>query len=125
LAGITKADKIYQMEFSFVIVKIIVSASIIAGISWYAGKNPSLAGLLIALPIVSVMTICFSYYQYRDMEKINQFASSIVASIPLSLLFFVPFILNRWLKWSFFPSVFTGFALLYVAYMVHSRFFKT
>jgi len=113
------------MEFSFVVLKILLSASIIAGISWYAGKNPSLAGFLIALPILSVLAISFSYFQYRDMEKINQFASSIVVSIPLSLLFFVPFILNRWLKWGFFPIVFLGFILLFVGYLIHSRIFKT
>jgi len=113
------------MEFSFVILKILLSASIIAGISWYAGKNPSLAGFLIALPILSVLAISFSYFQYRDMEKINQFASSIVVSIPLSLLFFIPFILNRWLKWGFFPIVLLGFILLFVGYLIHSRIFKT
>jgi hypothetical protein len=113
------------MEFSFVVLKILLSASIIAGISWYAGKNPSLAGFLIALPIVSVLAISFSYFQYRDMEKINQFASSIVVSIPLSLLFFVPFILNRWLKWGFFPIILSGFILLFVGYLIHSRIFKT
>ena len=113
------------MEFSFVVLKILLSASIIAGISWYAGKNPSLAGFLIALPILSVLAISFSYFQYRDMEKINQFANSIVVSIPLSLLFFAPFILNLWLKWSFFPIIFSGFILLFVGYLIHSRIFNT
>ena len=113
------------MDVSFFILKIFISASIIAAISWFAGKNPSLAGFLIALPIISVLAISFSYFQYRDMEKINQFCSSIVVSIPLSLLFFVPFILNRWLKWSFFPVILSGFILLFVGYMIHSRIFKT
>jgi len=113
------------MEFSFVVFKILLSASIIAGISWYAGKNPPLAGFLIALPIISILSISFSYFQYRDIEKINQFASSILVSIPLSLLFFVPFILNRWLKWSFFPVILSGLILLFVGYLIHSRIFKT
>ena len=113
------------MEFSFVVFKILLSASIIAGISWYAGKNPPLAGFLIALPIISILAISFSYFQYRDIEKINQFASSILVSIPLSLLFFVPFILNRWLKWSFFPVILSGLILLFMGYLIHSRIFKT
>ena len=113
------------MDFSFVVLKVLLSALIIAGISWYAGKNPPLAGFLIALPIISVLAISFSYFQYRDMEKINQFASSILVSIPLSLLFFVPFILNRWLKWSFLPTILLGFVLLFVGYLIHSRIFKT
>ena len=113
------------MDFSFVVLKVLLSALIIAGISWYAGKNPPLAGFLIALPIISVLAISFSYFQCRDVEKINQFASSILVSIPLSLLFFVPFILNRWLKWSFLPTILLGFVLLFVGYLIHSRIFKT
>lgn len=113
------------MEFSFVVFKTPLSASIIAGISWYSGKNPPLAGFLIALPTISTLAISFSYFQYRDIEKINQFASSILVSIPLSLLFFVPFILNRWLKWSFFPVILSGLILLFVGYLIHSRIFKT
>ena len=113
------------MEFSFVVLKILVSAAIIAGISWYAGKNPSLAGFLIALPVISILAISFSYAKYRDMEKINQFVGSIVVSIPLSLLFFVPFVMNRWLKWNFFPTIVSGFVLLLAGYLIHSRIFKT
>ena len=40
------------------------------------------------------------------MEKVNQFASPIVVSLPLSPLPFVLFILNRWLKVSFFSTMF-------------------
>ena len=113
------------MDLGFVVLKVFLSASIIAVVSWYAGKNPPLAGFLIALPMVSVLAILFSYLQYRDIEKINQFATSILVSIPLSLLFFVPFVLNRWLKWSFFPILLSGFVLLFVGYLIHSRIFKS
>ena len=40
------------------------------------------------------------------MEKVNQFASPIVVSLSLSPLPFVLFILNRWLKVSFFSTMF-------------------
>jgi hypothetical protein len=33
--------------------------------------------------------------------------------------------LNRWLKWSFCPVILSGFILLLVGYMIHSRIFKT
>jgi hypothetical protein len=113
------------MDVSFFILKIFISALIIAAVSWFVGKNPTLAGFLIALPIMSLLAISFSYFQYRDMEKINQFASSIVVSIPLSLLFFVPFILNRWMKWAFIPSILLGFGLIFLGYLIHSRIFKS
>ncbi|MBI4372746.1 MAG: hypothetical protein HY585_03350, partial [Candidatus Omnitrophica bacterium] len=71
--------------------KILLSAVVIAFTSWLAGRKPALAGFIIALPLVSMLSILFSYWQYRDMEKINQFANSILIAVPLSLCFFVPF----------------------------------
>ena len=83
------------------VLKTIVAGSLIAFASWVAGKRPVLAGFIIALPMTSMLGILFSYAQYRDMGKINQFASSIFIAVPLSLTFFVPFLLNRWLKMNF------------------------
>jgi len=104
--------------------KIIISAVLIAFASWLAGRNPRLAGFIIALPLASVLAIIFSYWQYRDMQKLNEFAVSILAAVPLSLFFFVPFILNRWLKLNFSFSMILGFSCLYGAYLVHGAIFK-
>jgi hypothetical protein len=112
------------MDAGFFILKVVLSGLIIAGISWLAGKNPTLAGFLIALPILSMLAIGFSYLQYQDMGKINQFAISILVSLPLSALFFVPFLLNRWIKWGFVPTLLSGLALLYAGYLMHSRIFR-
>lgn len=104
--------------------KIFISASLIAFASWLAGRNPRLAGFIIALPLASVLAIVFSYWQYRDMQKINEFAVSILAAVPLSLFFFAPFILNRWLKLNFSFSMVLGFLCLLGAYLIHSLIFK-
>ena len=113
------------MESWFFVAKIALSGLIIAGISWLAGKNPSLAGFLIALPILSLLAIGFSYFQYRDMGKISEFATSILVSLPISTLFFVPFLLNRWTKWSFLPTLLAGLGLLAIGYLIHSRIFRS
>ena len=101
------------------VVKILISSVIIAFSSWLAGRKPVLAGFIVALPLVSILSIFFSYLEYRDMDKINQYAVSILAAVPLSLAFFIPFILNRWFKMNF-PMTF-GLALggLALAYWVH------
>ena len=106
------------------VAKILISSLLIAGTSALAGKKPILAGFLIALPLTSVLGLCWTYFQYRDMDKINEFAISIVTSVPLSLLFFLPFFLNRWLKMSFGLTMATGLGLLYVAYLIHAFFFS-
>ena len=85
--------------------KLLLSASVIAFATWLAGKRPVMAGFIIALPLVSMLSVFLSYLEHRDMDKTNAFAVSIVTAIPLSLTFFLPFFFNRWLK--------MGFALTY------------
>ena len=101
-----------------------MSALVISGAAWLSGKKPFLAGFLIALPLMSIMAILFSYLQYRDMNKVNQFAVSIFTAVPLSLLFFTPFLLNRWLKCGFAASMLSGLALLTAAFLLHRLIFK-
>ena len=102
------------------IVKIILSSFIIAFTSWLVGRKPILAGFLIALPVTSMLGILFAYLEYRDMTKVNEFAVSILIAVPLSLLFFVPFVLNKWLKLNFPLTYVVGIALLALGYVVHS-----
>lgn len=99
--------------------KIIFSAVIIAFASWLAGRKPVLAGFIIALPLMSMLSILFSYLQYRDMTKINEFAVSILVAVPLSLTFFIPFILNKWLRMGFTATYLSAFGCLIVAYFAH------
>ena len=53
----------------FFTLKIILAAIIIAFASWLSGQNPKLAGFIIALPLVSLIAIAFSYYEHNDIEK--------------------------------------------------------
>ncbi len=106
------------------VIKIFISAGLIAFASWLAGKNPRLAGFIIALPLTSVLTLFWMYWQYRDMNKLNEFAVSILAAVPLSLVFFLPFVLNRWLKMSFAVTMIFGLVCLFGAYLLHTAFFK-
>ena len=106
------------------IYKIIISALIIALASWLAKRETILAGFIVALPLVSILSILFVYLESRSMVKVNQFAVSILAAVPLSLLFFVPFVLNKWLKLNFAVSFIFGIGLLFVGYLIHSMILK-
>ncbi|MBI4971000.1 MAG: hypothetical protein HZC17_04075 [Candidatus Omnitrophica bacterium] len=104
--------------------KVLISGIIIAFSSWLAGRKPVLAGFIVALPLISILSILFSYLEYRDMEKVNQFAASIFLAVPLSLSFFIPFFLNRWLKMNFaltFTSALLCIAVFYLAYNFISK----
>lgn len=107
------------------LMKALLSGAIIAYASWLAGRKPILAGFIIALPLMSMLSVIFSYLEYRDMQKINQFAQSIFVAVPLSLSFFIPFLLNKWLKTGFFSTYFLAVGCLALAYLIHSFILKT
>ena len=105
--------------------KTIISAVVIAFASWLAGKKPVLSGFIIALPLTSMLAIFFSYWQYKDMTKTSQFAESIFVAVPLSLTFFVPFLLNKWLKMDFAMTYALAIGCLALAYFFHQMIFKS
>ena len=109
----------------WILFKTLLSGVVISFASWLSGRKPVLAGFIIALPLMSMLSILFSYLQYKDMGKINEFAASIIVAVPLSLTFFIPFLLNRWLKMSF-PLTY-GLAIAFVAlsYLLHALIFKS
>ncbi len=116
---------IFKEAAMWFLIKIIFSGIIIAFAGWLAGRNPVLAGFIIALPLMSMLSILFSYWEYRDMAKINQFATSILVAVPLSLFFFIPFLLNKWLKMGFAMTYGFAIACVGIAYMIHALIFRT
>lgn len=99
--------------------KIILSACIIAFASWLSGKRPELAGFIIALPLMSLLALAFSYSEYQNADASVRFAKSIVTAVPLSLLFFVPFLLAQRLNLGFWTLYAGGIALLAAGYFIH------
>jgi hypothetical protein len=109
----------------YFLLKTIISGLVIASAAWLAGKRPILAGFIIALPLMSMISILLSYAEYRNMEKINQFANSIFVAIPLSLAFFIPFLLNKWLKLNFVMTYASAIVCLILAFVLHQLIFKS
>ena len=102
--------------------KIIVAALIIAFSSWLSGIYPKLAGFIIALPIVSLIAILFSYYEYKDVDKTVTFTKSILIAIPVSYLFFLPFFFSKFFGMNFYLIYGSGILLLVVGYLIHKYF---
>ena len=106
------------------IVKTIVAALLISFCSWLSSKRPELAGFIIALPITSIIALMFSYAEFQDSAKSVTFAKGIFVGIPVSLLFFVPFLLAEKLNLNFIASFLLGLVLLYLGYFVHKYIFS-
>ena len=108
----------------FSVLKIAISASVISFASWLSNKRPELAGFIIALPLGTMLVLAFSYAEYHDPVASVRFAKSILAAIPMSLLFFVPFLLADRLPFGFWGIYGAGFALLVVGYFAHTVIMK-
>ena len=112
----------------FTVFKLAVSASVIAFASWLAGKRPELAGFIVALPLMTLLVLPFAHAQYHDPQASIQFAKSIFVAVPLSLVFFIPFlfadVLMTRLHIGFWGLYCSGLALLVGAYGVHQAVMK-
>ncbi|MEE2671962.1 MAG: hypothetical protein VYA54_09635 [Bdellovibrionota bacterium] len=100
--------------------KILLSASIIAFVSWLSGKKTGLAGFLTALPLTTLIALAFSQAQWKDSAQSVEYAKSVFVAIPVSLLFFVPFLLAQKFNLHFWTCYGLGILLLACGYFIHS-----
>ncbi|CEG26189.1 DUF3147 family protein [Bacillus sp. B-jedd] len=73
----------------FTIVKIFVSAVIIAVITEFSRRYPTQGGIIAALPIVSILSILWLHVQGEHIEKISKFALGVVWGIPSTVVMLV------------------------------------
>lgn len=106
------------------IAKTLFAALLITFCSWLSSKKPQLAGFIIALPLTTLMVTAFSYAEFKESEKSVEFAKSIFYSIPLSLTFFIPFLLAKKIKMPFWGMYFSGIILLVLSFLIHKSLFK-
>jgi len=99
--------------------KVLFSGLIIAFASWLSVRKPILAGFIIALPLMSLISIFFSYLEHKDMEKTITFSKSILVGVPASLTFFIPFFFAKSLGLSFFTTYLIGIIFLVCGFFTH------
>ncbi len=99
--------------------KTVFAALLISFASWLSGKRPDLAGFIVALPLISLIVLVFSYTEYHNPQATTAFAKSIFVGVPISLLFFVPFLLADKLNFPFWGCYFGGIVLLIIGFFLH------
>ncbi len=101
------------------LLKILVSALVVAGASELARRSTGLAALLLALPIVSLLTFTWIWFEQRDPQQIAKLSIETVWYVLPTLPLFV--VLSLMLKHgygfaaSLVASCVVGAALLGVA----------
>ncbi len=101
------------------VLKVVSASLVISFCSWLSNKEPELAGFIVALPITTLLVLLFSYAEFKDSSNSVTFAKSIFVGIPVSLLFFVPFLLAQKLDLGFGVCYALGLTLLVVGFYIH------
>ena len=100
------------------LVKTIISALIISLSTTLAKKNPSLGGLILALPIVSIIAFAILGYEGTDPNVLKIYAKSTLVLVPISLVFFVPFVIPFLDHYSFLTKFSCGLSALIIINLV-------
>ena len=73
----------------FFVVKTLVSAVIIAGVSELAKRLPSLGGLIAAMPLTTLLTLIWLYTDTGDYDLARSFTRSVLFAIVPTIFFFI------------------------------------
>lgn len=104
------------MSFVF---NLVVSALVISLASWLAKRLPALAGFIVALPLASMLVLPLSFHQHGDAGASMLLAKSIFLAIPVSLMFFLPFLVSDRFGLSFWQAYALGCGALVVGFFLH------
>jgi len=73
----------------FFLVKVAVSALLVAGVSELAKRLPGLGGLIAAAPLTTLLTLLWLYGETRDYARAEAFTRSVLWGILPTLVFFI------------------------------------
>lgn len=104
------------MAFGF---NLVVSALVISFASWLSGRFPTAAGFVVALPLATMLVLPLSYREHGSAESSILLAQSIFVAIPISLTFFVPFMVSGRFGLSFWQAYVLGCLALPLGFLLH------
>lgn len=100
------------------VVNMIITSLVVSLSAWLSGRNPVMAGFMIAMPVTTLLVLPMAQFQHGDPINTVKLAKSIMAAIPISLLFFIPFLLSEKLSLGFWPCYGAGIVLLVGGFFV-------
>jgi len=102
------------------LIKIIVSAFIIAGVSELAKRFTPIAAILASLPLTSILAMIWLYHDTKNVEKISHLSIDIFWAVLPSLLFFIalPLLLKTGMKFTWAMSL--SALVMFIGYTLYA-----
>ncbi len=88
------------------------------------GEKNGPCGLFHRVAFDHLLALAFSHMEWGDAKQSVEYAKSVFVAIPVSLLFFVPFLLAQKFNFGFWSCYVSGIALLGVGYFIHTSVIK-
>lgn len=95
------------MPTSFLI-RILISAIIIATVTEIAGKMPKIGALILSLPVVTIIAIVMIWIKEGEIEPIVQMSREMFILVPIGLILFVPLAFAANWNLGFWSALFIG-----------------
>ncbi|MED1864459.1 DUF3147 family protein [Fictibacillus nanhaiensis] len=73
----------------YVVMKILISAGVIAAVTEIARRLPSYGGMIAALPLVSLLSIIWLYVQGEQNKTLSNFALGVLWGFPATAVLLV------------------------------------
>jgi hypothetical protein len=92
------------------IARVVIAAVTIVAVAEISKRYPRYGGLLLSLPIVSILAFVMSWQQHRDLPAISRLARETLVLVPLGLPFFIPLAFAEQLGLGFWTAFAAGIA---------------
>jgi hypothetical protein len=104
----------------YFLLKVLISALIIAAASEVARRDAPLAAILASLPLTSILAILWFYHDTHNGQLAGELATQIFWAILPSLLFFIafPLLLKTGLRFSL--SLILSIGIMIVGYTIYA-----
>jgi hypothetical protein len=107
---------------TFFVIKIIISAVVIAFVSEIAKKYTSVGGLIAAMPITTLLTMFWLYFEKKDSLLISNFLYAVIQGVFITFLFFIPCIILLKKGYNFYLSVFISLSILAMGIYLQQKY---
>jgi hypothetical protein len=78
------------MGLAWNVLRVILVAVIVVSVAELSKRQPRLGGLLLSLPLMSILAFLVSYLQHHDLPSVSRLAKDTLILVPLGLPFFLP-----------------------------------
>ena len=100
------------------IIKVLISAVLIAAISEIAKRNSVLGAILASIPLVSVLAMIWLYVDTQNTHEVVMLSKAVFWLLLPSLILFITFPLFIKWQWNFYISMLGAILLTMLGYFI-------